>query len=80
MKTLEIAVEDDLMEGLDKLPESERNLFYQWLKGYVFPTGGDQIVLAYEMHEKGLPLSLISLISRLDKDFLKDALPAVKNG
>lgn len=80
MKTLEIAVEDDLIEGLNKLPENEQDLFYQWLKGYVFPTGGDQIIMALEMHEKGLPLSLISLVSRLEPDFLKEALPALKNG
>lgn len=71
MGTLTIEVPEEVADTFRSLSLDEQKSIMEWLQMHVFPTGGDQLIVALEMVESGFPLHVIEKVSRLEREFLK---------
>ncbi|MEQ8555669.1 MAG: hypothetical protein RIC06_19210 [Cyclobacteriaceae bacterium] len=80
MKTdVGLKIKDNAATSLSNLTKEERFAISEWINDMIFPTGGDQILIAIELIERGLPVELITKISRLDQDFVTELSQNIKN-
>ena len=76
MKTLIIEIEESIAQTWQQLPPAAQQLLTTHalealLKGELYPTGTDQLDLAIDLAEAGVPIDIISKLARLDKDIIE---------
>lgn len=74
-----MSLSDELASRLNSLSEDERKLVNKLIEDTLYPTGGDQTVLAITLLEKGFDLSLVAKLTRLDESFLADLATGIKS-
>jgi hypothetical protein len=74
-----LKIKEQAATSLNNLTENERSAISEWINDLIFPTGGDQILVALELIERKLPVKLIAKISRLDLDFVTELSQNLKN-
>ena len=79
MKEIVLSLSDDLASNLNSLTEEERMKVNQLIEDTLYPTGGDQTVMAITLLEKGFGVSLVSKLTRLDESFLHDFETGIKS-
>jgi hypothetical protein len=79
MKEIVLSLSDDLASNLKSLTEEERMKVNQLIEDTLYPTGGDQTVMAITLLEKGFGVSLVSKLTRLDESFLHDLETGIKS-
>ncbi len=77
MSTININIDDPLMETWEDLPAKSREAITSktlnaFLNGTLYPTGTDQIELAMELAEAGVNADTISKLTRLEKEVFID--------
>jgi len=72
MKEVTLSLSDNLASSLNNLSESERKQVNRLIEETLQPTGGEQIVMAVTLLEKGFAVPLVSKLTRLEETFLED--------
>ncbi|MEQ9375573.1 hypothetical protein [uncultured Imperialibacter sp.] len=78
MKDIILSLPDDLASRLSDLSEDEKRQVNKLIEDTLYPTGGDQTVMAITLLEKGFKIPLIAKLTRLDESFLEDLNAGVK--
>lgn len=77
MKIISLELTDEIADELKILPQASLNFFAEnffraQLKGEIYPSGPEQIELAIHLLENKVDIELITALTRLSPEFIKD--------